>query len=279
VGQVPPGEEAGYSDDDVEAAVVNNLVNDNSAINSDTNSAVLSWNGTWAADSGFAITLEGHGDAQLWVVGQGAATEGAYFVQGTKQGTVNLPGTHPRLLAVGCTVNRLEWTSVEGPVGLDAFGGATTAIEDSACYFSGAGPTPFGVPKPEIAAPGAFIGAAMGVDADPRTHDNHTMFTGASCPDDGFCNVLSDNYGIASGTSMSAPHVTGAVALLLEQDATLTQARATEILQASARKPLGSVPYGSQIGAGALDLAHALEALAEEPASGAPRTWGRAFGS
>ena len=277
ISQVSPGEEAGYSDDEVDAAVINNLVNENSSLNSDTNSAVLSWNGTWETDSGFAVTLEGHGDAQLWVVGQGAATQGAYFVQGTKQGTVNLPGTHPRLMAVGCTVNRLDWMSIEGPVGIEAFGSDTEAVVDSACYFSGAGPTPFGVPKPEISAPGAFIGAAMGIDADPRTHDGTTMFTGASCPDDGFCNVLSDNYAIATGTSMSAPHVSGAVALLLQQDPSLTQASATEILQASARKPKGNVDYGSQIGAGALDLTHALQALAEEPEIGAPPDVGQSF--
>jgi len=271
IDQVHPGEEAGYSDDDADGAVINNLVKGDSALNNDTNSAVISWSGTWPKDSGFAITLEGHGDAQLWVVGQGAATSGAYFVQATKQGTVNQPGTHPRLLAVGCTVNRVEWTSIEGPVGLTSFGNGEKALQDSACYFSGAGPTPFGVPKPEISAPGAFVAAAMGVDADPRTHEL-TMFSGLGCPDDGFCNVIDDHYGIASGTSMSAPHVSGAVALLLQQDVLdndvidLTQARVTNILQASARKPTGNLELGSQIGVGALDLRHALQVFKEDEA-------------
>ncbi|NUP05712.1 MAG: S8 family serine peptidase [Polyangiaceae bacterium] len=286
IGQIGPGDEAGYNTDEVQAAIVNNLVNENSSITEETNSAVVAFYGDWEKDSTFNLRLEGHGDAQIWVVAQGAATQGAFFAQATKQGTINQPASHPRLLAVGCTVNRDRWVALDaGSIAIDAFGGAELVV-DSACYFSAAGPTPLGVAKPEISAPGAFIAAAMSDAADPRVVEG-SMFSGQGCPDDTQCYVVDDRYAIASGTSMSAPFVTGAIALLYEQaeSATggdpskrLTQARITEILQASARKPTGVVPYGSQIGAGALDLAHALEVLEDQGGTGGePPNVGNSF--
>jgi subtilisin family serine protease len=277
IGQIGPGDEAGYNGEEITAAIVNNLVNDNSSINEDTNSAVVAFYGTWAVDSTFTLKLEGKGDAQLWVTAQGAATQGAYFEQATKQGTIAQPASHPRILGVGCLINRNRWYSIEaGAIVLDALGGGPVD-PDLPCYFSGAGPTPLGVPKPEISAPGAFVIGAMGVDADPRGTDEQTMFSGIGCADDEECFVADERYGVASGTSMSAPFVTGAIALMLEQDPGLTQARATEIIQASARKPAQEVPYGSQIGAGALDLTHALEVLAEEGGTGAPAVASESF--
>jgi hypothetical protein len=71
--------------------------------------------------------------------------------------------------------------------------------------------------------------------------------------------------------------VSGAVALLFEQNDQLTQALVTETLQAAARKPKGKVPYGSQIGAGALDVEYALEVLGKEPDQGTPPSMDKSF--
>jgi hypothetical protein len=81
---------------------------------------------------------------------------------------------------------------------------------------------------------------------------------------------VAPGYGITTGTSMSAPQVTGAAALMLEQRPDLTQAEVTEILQAAARPLQGSWFPESGVGPGALDLRHALEVLAAEPEVGAP---------
>jgi subtilisin family serine protease len=106
-------------------------------------------------------------------------------------------------------------------------------------------------PKPDIAAPGSGIYS---------TASDVANFTGACCnccPDSCCC-----LYREGSGTSMAAPHVTGAVALLLEQDRTLTRSQVVEKLKAAALarpdKPVNS--YDPGWGWGKLDVAGALGA-------------------
>jgi hypothetical protein len=131
------------------------------------------------------------------------------------------------------------------------------------------------VPKPEISAPGGFVAAAMSQDADPRTSPGG-LFDAAGCPDNSPCYVVDETHAITAGSSMSAPHVTGAVALLFELDlqkhkvSTLTQARVTDVLQAGARYPKGRVRE-LQLGPGALDIEGARQAfLADEDAEFEP---------
>ena len=70
--------------------------------------------------------------------------------------------------------------------------------------------------------------------------------------------ALKGSYGLSSGTSMAAAHVSGVVALLLERDANLSAAEITMILASSARKP--PEPFDDEaIGAGILDAAGAVD--------------------
>lgn len=261
---VAPGDEAGYDEDGVNAAVVNRLPNGKTPITPDTNSAVVVFDGAWP-EGYFTIRMQGHGDASLWLVGQGDVDSGSgsglLFERAMKQGTINVPASHPNLLSVGCTVNRLSWDPVAGPkIGLVSLGGDDDPHADDICYFSAAGPTPFGVPKPELVAPGAFVAGAMSEAADPRLVAT-SIFAPGGCPGDSPCYVVDDRHAITSGTSMSSPHVAGAIALLLQRDPNLTQAQLTELLQASAQYPTGSIPHQTQVGPGALDLVGALALL------------------
>ncbi|MCC6556949.1 MAG: S8 family serine peptidase, partial [Polyangiaceae bacterium] len=262
-----------YEDEDkgTKGAVINALANGKSPLTADTNSAVVAWEGAW--DSGeLAVLLQGKGDAQLWLVGQGDVSTttgvGLQFVRGLKQGTINVPASHPGLLAVGCTINRITWTPFGSArlVQLGEIGGEAAEV-DSMCYFSSAGPTPAGYPKPEISAPGGFVVAAMSRDADPRVVSGG-LFNGPGCPDSKPCYMVDERHAIAAGTSMSAPQVSGAVALLFQRDPNLTQAQVTEILQAGAGYPTGRVPHPTQLGPGELDLRGADQVLATESASG-----------
>lgn len=272
VGLVDQGEDGGYDEDGTTGAVINRLVNGKSQLTSDTNGAVVAWDGKWDAGE-FAILLRGKGTAQLWVVGQGdvaPARGGLYFRRAIKQGTINVPATHPELIGVGCTLNRVTWKPLgTPPIEVPELGGVVDPQPDSICYFSSAGPLPSGWPKPDISAPGGFVAAAMSQDADPRVAPG-SMFDNASCPDSEKCFVVDDTHAITSGSSMSAPHVTGAVALLLQRDPTLTQRRILEILQAGARYPSQPIPYDYQLGPGELDVVGSLAAMEPEPSGEGP---------
>ncbi|XYI01352.1 S8 family serine peptidase [Sorangium sp. So ce1128] len=273
IGLVEPGSDAGYTGDDDETtgAVINRLANGKSPLTADTNSAVVAFSGAWKAGE-FAIRLQGRGDAQLWVTGLGDVSPshdlGLLFTRGIKQGTINVPASHPELLAVGCTINRVRWKPQGSTVSVRLMNLDGEDIqEDSACYFSAAGPTPFGVAKPEISAPGGLVAAAMGRGVDPR--DGHGgLFDMPGCPDDKPCFVVDDYHAIASGSSMSAPQVAGAIALLFQINPNLSQAEVTEVLQAGARYPKGEVPLDAQLGAGVLDLEGARLALDAVEAGG-----------
>lgn len=277
---VPPGDDEGYDDGEGTTGAVVNDEPGRSSITEDSNGAVAVWSGTWEEGGEFAVLLEGHGDVQMWITASGDAAEnGAYFRSGKRSGTINTPASHPRLLGVGCTLNRHQWVPVGSPlIAISAFGPDDDGDiqDDSLCYFSAGGPTPLGVMKPEIVAPGAFVASAMSEEADPRTHSGG-MFDGPSCPDDTKCYVVGDHYALAVGTSMSAPVVAGAVAVLFEQDPSLTQALVTDVLQASARKPEGRTGSGVLMGAGAVDLRHALQVLAEEQPSSEPPDLGQSY--
>lgn len=271
VGFTGKGDDGSYGSgsgaDAVKAGIVNNLPKSNPAITADTNSAVVVWTGRWE-DGEFAVVLRGSGDASLWLTGTGGAEQGLYFTRAIRQGTINVPASAPGLLAVGCTLNRVSWTPLSGQaLDLTQLGPEMNPVPDGACYFSADGPTPFGVQKPEISAPGGFIAAAMSADADPRKHPGG-VFELDGCPDgDPYCALMDERHGLVSGTSMSAPQVAGAIALLMGLDPTLTQARATLALQAGARRPTGHQPDAQQLGPGALDLEGARAALLDEMAA------------
>jgi len=265
IGLTSPGDEAGYEKDGFEAGVINNRLGNNSSLTAETNGAIVFFSGEWDAQDTFAVTLRGRGDAQLWVTPSGGASPGRaglglVFERATKQGTVAVPASDPGLIAVGCTLNRTTWFPLRPPgteLEINSFGGQE-AIEDSTCFFSAGGPTPAGVTKPDLVAPGGFVAAAMSRDADPRV-EPLSIFDGASCPDGEPCMLVSERHALTSGTSMSAPFVAGAAALLLQADPNLTQPLIRDLLQAGAQRPTGRVSYDFQMGPGRLDLRSTLQ--------------------
>lgn len=251
----------------VEAIILNDHHGEGSPIPDGTSGAVMLVDGVWDADGELTILLEGDGVAELWVQGVGEAGVtaeglGMMFVRGLKHGTVNIPATHPALIAVGASVNRASWTDSNGfLVNVERFGPQAPPIEDSIAYFSGAGPTSTGLTKPDITAPGVFIAAAMSRDANPAANPI-SMFAAppSVCPTGStHCLVVSEHHAIATGTSMATPAVAGAVALLLSMDPTLTSPELIALLQAGARWPQGTVPFAFQMGPGVLDVEGARE--------------------
>jgi MYXO-CTERM domain-containing protein len=229
----------------------------------DSRSAIVLWTGKKWPSGIYNVTFEGTGAAELYVTGVdvpgvGRAKERVSFVHGVREGTVNQPATHPSILGVGCTVNRTSWTSLYA--GLQV---PTTALLDAAgwtpndtqlrpwvdgevCFFSSAGPTATGVAKPEIAAPGGWVVSAKSRNA---------MF--------GEGGIIDPTHAILQGTSMASPVVAGIVALLFEQDPTLTQGQILALLQAGAHRFRGPAPFDEQSGPGEADAIGALDALAQ----------------
>lgn len=286
VGRTDAGDSGGYESDDgaVRAGVVNNSPEADSDISPDTNSAVVVVDGAWEGSAELALLLEGHGHAQLWVTPTGdfepgTTGSGMVFSKALRAGTVGIPATHAELLAVGCSINRVRWRP-KGTlqlIELSEFGGVADPQPDGTCYFSGAGPTATGLLKPDITAPGAWVAAAMSRDATPSRQPNG-LFASVGCPAGlPACQVVDDWHAVTLGTSMSAPHVVGATALLLQRDPSLTQPEIVEILQAGAARPTGLVPYDYQLGPGELDLLGALQVLDQSSGGSAVPDAGQSF--
>ena len=240
--------------------------------------AAVVWAGAWPSGT-YNIVLEGDGDAELNL--QAGGDVGPYtrtpagFRDGVRSGTINSPAAHPSILGVGCTMNRAQWTSqagtdvalrvpqLDGPGGVYLGSSARPQVGDI-CWFSSAGPNADGIAKPEISAPGGIVVAAMSNQARPGSP--RSIFTDPSCPikngvRDSACFQVDDRHAVSLGTSMASPAVAGAAALLLQADATLTQAQVTTLLQAGAQRFRGAAPFDDQNGAGELDVAGAVTAL------------------
>lgn len=231
----------------------------------------------WTPGETFGVRLEGHGTALLWVTGEGALdpalSEGPLFPQGQREGTINVPASAPGLIAVGATLNRRTWLDFTGEqVAAGGNGALGDSPEDSGAFFSSGGPNALGVMKPDLVAPGFRVIGAMAHNVDPRKTGGGLFASESYCPGSVACLVVDDYHAIASGTSMAAPLVSGAAALLFERDPSLTQAQVLALLQAGARPLSGAVLVEQQVGIGALDLSGALSAqIAEEsPAQALP---------
>jgi subtilisin family serine protease len=166
-------------------------------------------------------------------------------VRATLDSTLSIPGTSQQVITVANHQSRTSccncWPS--------------TGIEPS----SSRGPVARGAAtnrKPDIAAPGLEITSAK---ADVANFPGNCC----SCCPDACCCLYED----LTGTSMAAPHVTGAIALLLEENARLTRADIVRHLQDTARdRPAGG--WDATFGGGKLNVEAALAAVRAEAAGG-----------
>ncbi|MBK5306455.1 MAG: S8 family serine peptidase [Frankiaceae bacterium] len=156
---------------------------------------------------------------------------------GPTAGTIASPGTDPVLLTAG---------------GLDVHGTATTA-DDTVAEWSGRGPAPQGVQKPDLVAPGAHV-VSLRVAGSTIDRDNPQGRVGTG-------------YFKGSGTSFSTAATAGAVAALLDARPGLSPDRVKALLKNTATN--GAALGGPDAaGAGALDLDAAYDGTVGKANSG-----------
>ena len=175
---------------------------------------------------------------------------------GNTAGSVDSPGEDPYVLTVGATDDRQT-----GPVS-----------DDMVAWFSGSGTPSGSTSKPDVVAPGRRITSVrVPGSALDRLLPDHvvTAATGAT-------------YFRLTGTSMATAVVSGAVALLLEQQPTLTPDQVKAIIKGTTRpfgQASGSTPSAATIGSGLVDAYAALTSglrgsanRGQRPSDGTART-------
>lgn len=162
-------------------------------------------------------------------------------------GTVTSPCNSPKVITVGAVNDR----------------NTADTTDDGVTTYSSRGPSRFDLlAKPDLLAPGNRIvslraaGSKLDVDFPGRRVEADPEQPG-----------LIEHYEM-SGTSMAAPMVAGAAALLLQQEPWLTPATVKARLMLSARKPATGNPLAT--GAGVLDITAALRTTGNVTGSPSP---------
>ena len=193
-----------------------------------------------AYDIAMGITADGDAEMEksLELVGADADVQlfcnGATFLSGDsslslgggeKKCCIGSPASAPAVVCVGATAYRDSYVGLDGSTH-----GASWGSEGEVARFSSVGPTRYGLCKPDVVAPGAYIVSSMSnffveaTSTDGYKDDlcTYTTFQGRRYP-----------WGVLSGTSQSSPIVGGAIALWLEADPRLTTADILDIFAAT----------------------------------------------
>ncbi len=171
--------------------------------------------GTWR------VTLNGasvsDGSFHAWISCLGNSCD---FPSGDSLLTVGEPAVARDAIAVASYVTRWCWAAIDNNVWCFDIPVPNPEV-GFISGFSAVGPTRDGRQKPDIAAPGQGIASARSVDAGFSDQD-----------------VINPDgiHAVVQGTSFAAPHVSGAVALLLAQDPTLDADQIKALLQNNALK-------------------------------------------
>ncbi|MEO5617614.1 MAG: S8 family peptidase [Candidatus Eisenbacteria bacterium] len=178
-------------------------------------------NGTWTFRF-IPVTLGAtSGRVDLWRFFASSGFLGN-FVAGAAntQMLVSEPGNAVGLITTAAWVSKQNWIACTGT--LSTFTG--TPPPGPLASFSSMGPTRDGRQKPDITAPGIAIASTKSLD-----YTNN-------CPVSGPSTIIGDgpNHIVNAGTSMAAPHTSGAVALLMQKFGAITPAFAKAYFTANA---------------------------------------------
>lgn len=169
-------------------------------------------------------------------------------------GYIAVPAGARSAISVGAQRSRLSWTRADGK--LASFDRELHRV----AAFSSGGPLRDGRFAPDVLAPGEFIVSALSsasLQSDPRSSFSLPHDQGLLIADDGL-------HGVLRGTSQAAPHIAGAVALLLQHSPALTTTDVREFLRTTSVLPQKH-GYGPRHGFGLLNLDSVFYRLTRNP--------------
>lgn len=191
--------------------------------------------GTWTITFTPVVTGAALGEVDLWRYNF-SSNLSASFVNGNQPGEemISALATGVNSVAAGAWVTRQSWADCRlmnwndppnTTFGQPAVGNIAT--------FSSPGPTRDGRMKPDVAGPGTAIASVRSTD----TPGSACTVPTAVLP--------GQAHTMMGGTSMSAPHVTGAIALLYQKYGALTPAQVQTLLHTRARTDAFVTAFGA----------------------------------
>ncbi|MBO0935323.1 S8 family peptidase [Fibrella sp. HMF5335] len=229
-------------------------------------------------DAGFGNSLDESFAIRLIPPANGKSKAGTWRIRLTNPGAAPVP-IHAWLTSFGktgssltnfvnnrCTLSEPGSAEEVITVGSHRLGTFLGINDGNISDFSSRGPTRTGLfNKPDLTAPGENI-TAPGITKDRTEVTDYLCFK--CC-----CDCCADFYVDMQGTSMAAPHVTGAVALMLKKDRTLNHRAVKALLIANVLidAQTGSIIPNPDWGFGKINVAKAVDAVTETP-SAAPAT-------
>lgn len=162
----------------------------------------------------------------------------------SEAGSILAPSCFADIISVGNIVGRKNQNDTTADIPADPDG--VLGVRNGT---SSVGPTYTGITKPDVVAPGSFIISAGNSFSSTEIRDNIETFTASEF------NGKSYPWRLGTGTSQSAPVVSGIIALWLEAKPTLTTQEVLETIRLTS-KPLGTDSLGypnNEYGYGIID--------------------------
>ena len=185
-----------------------------------------------APGAGFDAYVVRDGSFTTDLPGSASFPDRSFLMEGGGDKTIGSPGSAASVICVGSYATKSEWIDSENRIRTE-----DTKVDDIS-DFSSRGPLLNGGRKPDIAAPGERIVAAFSAD--------------------GWGSTIQDGRHVAwRGTSMAAPHVAGAAALMYQQNPHLTASEVKDTLTSTA-VDRGSAGWDEAWGYGKLDILAAM---------------------
>jgi hypothetical protein len=229
---------------------------------------------TFLTSERILITIEGEGDAWIYADPLCAQLENIASLDGHSLATdgysVAWPAMMPQVVTVGNVAHRFQIVTMANKYASQ--GGAVTPTdltdmestkgEGYLARSSSVGPTLSGGTKPDVCAPGVNIVSAQNYFIDDDTYYSLAGWDIAALDTEyetwgglsGYFHIMAQ-----TGTSMSAPAVTGAIALWMQADPTLTTETIKDIIAHSSRQPDSELTYpNNQYGYGEIDAYQGL---------------------